>query len=301
MAIKGAIKNSVVRSAVGILTDWEQPNAGGGGGGEDGRDETIFDLTTITAAAASVSSSVNTTQASMYQVFMKPDGTKVFVSGSGASKVSAWPLPTPYDVSTLGTLQETGTLDAVGDGRGMWISPDGVYLFFGTDLVTRRYEMSTPWDPSTAGSAQQSLDMSNELTSDFQTICFNYTGTRFFVTELGAVDTIFQYNLSTPWDLETAVYSKSLDLATLTGEGGIRGAVLAENGRQLFAIGGSGQINEVLLPTIDDLGSATLGDQEAYTMTGSGHVPMGLSLTHVLIGSGITTDLLQTHAWGPHS
>lgn len=299
MAIKGAIKSAIASTVAGVLTDPKPPFSSGGGDEATG---TTYDITTLTATRTSISASLVALQSGMHQVFMKPDGTRVYLSGNNGSLVAQANLSTPFDLTTLAGAGNTGALYPAGAGGGMHISPDGTKLMFAREVSVGEYTLSTPWDVTSVGSQLSSFTPSE--TADIQTISFNYAGTRMFLTQLGSSDTVWQYTLSTPWDLSTASYdSVSLNLATLTGNANVRGAHLAANGFQLYVIAPNGTISTINLPTKDTLTGGTLGDTGAYTGSGPGsssHCGLGFSDSHILIGMGPADDTLQMHAWGPH-
>ncbi len=68
-----------------------------------------------------------------------------------------------------------------------------------------QYTLSTPWDVSTAVYAEKSKDVGYEDTSPYG-VTFSPDGTKMYI--VGDInDTVFQYSLSTPWDVSIAVYA----------------------------------------------------------------------------------------------
>lgn len=128
----------------------------------------------------------------------KPDGAKLFVSGSGF--LQEYSLSTAWDISTATHSQTT----AVGV-RGLAFKPDGTALLTAsrslTDTVTKR-DLSVAWDISSASVSQQfSASVFAEdlfLSSD---------GSLLFLVA-GGPD-IYKYVLSTPWDIATATLAQT--------------------------------------------------------------------------------------------
>jgi hypothetical protein len=118
----------------------------------------------------------------------------------------------------------------------MAFKPDGTALYIlqatGTDSM-KEYAVGTPWDLSTAtATGIKSFSVETEVPSS-KGFVFNSTGTSLFVASASA---IFQYNLSTAWDISTAAYaSKSLSCAAQ--ETGITGVTMNSLGNYVYING----------------------------------------------------------------
>ena len=290
MAIKGAIKAAVVRTLPGVLTDWEQPNAGGGGGGFV---PTPWDISGFVTAVDSESASWNALQSNAYGSFMNPDGTVIYVSGSGGSTVTQIPLGTAWDLSTLnqGAATSTAALFTAGVGRTMHINPTGTHLYFARDSLIGRWVMSTPWDVTSIGSLQSSFNPA-EFTTDVLSFALNASGTKLWMLRR-ADDNIYEYTLSTALDLSTATLTYTFAAGTFLSDTGLLEVFVNSGGSQMFIVGSAGKIYDVRFSAQDTLASgASLETTVTYTagnaglfVAQSGHV--------VLIGGG-TFD----KAWG---
>ena len=144
------------------------------------------------------------------------DGTKMYVlKASGTPSVYQYSLSTPYDAST-GSYDSVSfavnTQDAA--PNGILFKPDGTKMYMTGALNTSvfQYSLSTAWDLSTASydsksfntSSQAPVPVSAHITSN---------GTKMFVVCV-TNDTVYQYTLSTAWDVSTASYdSKSFSVA----------------------------------------------------------------------------------------
>jgi DNA-binding beta-propeller fold protein YncE len=92
---------------------------------------TAWDISTATSDSTSAD-----TDYSPRHVYLKPDGTKIFITDSSADTLKQYDLSTPYvitgvdnttpDSSFVTTTQETAPY-------AMFISPDGAYLYVGGD------------------------------------------------------------------------------------------------------------------------------------------------------------------------
>lgn len=142
-------------------------------------------------------------------LFMKPDGTKIFLIGTTLDQIRQATLSTPYDITTMGTI--TGQAMTVGltmsTPQSLSISPDGTKLFVlntATDTIYS-YTLSTPWDVQTLTyDTKTFVTTTQEATPN--SFYVKPDGTKFWVVG-GTADTIFEYTMSTAWDLATAAYA----------------------------------------------------------------------------------------------
>lgn len=122
-------------------------------------------------------------------------------------------LSIPFDLSSAGGI--VASISVAGDItsiRSMHASEDGLNFYPSQDGDVVWFELSTAWDLSTA--VKRSVFNSDEISSGGWGVTMDASGTRLFMGVF-STHTIYQYNLSTRWDVSTAVYSgKTL---TLTG------------------------------------------------------------------------------------
>ena len=171
------------------------------------------------ASYDSVSFSVAGQDTIPVSLFFGAAGEKLFVLGNSNDAIFQYSLSSAYDLSTASydnvsfsvSSQETAVscLSFSQDGTLMYISGSG------TDSVFQ-YTLSTAWDLSTASYASKSFSGSSQDTAIIG-MSFSASGDTMYLSG-GANDTIFQYSLSTPWDISTASYaSKSYSASALDG------------------------------------------------------------------------------------
>ena len=98
---------------------------------------------------------------------------------------------------------------------GLFFKPDGtaMYVVGEVNATVYQYTLSTAWDVSSASYASKSASVSTQETSP-EGLFFKDDGTAMYVVGL-TNDTVYQYTLSTAWDVSTASYaSKSFSVAT---------------------------------------------------------------------------------------
>jgi 6-phosphogluconolactonase (cycloisomerase 2 family) len=166
---------------------------------------TAWDVSTATYD--SISFLITSQDTAVYSVAFKSDGTKMFVLGTTNDRVYQYTLSTPWDVSTA-TYDTVSFLVSGQDTFPISVTfkPDGTKMYvlgYITDTVFQ-YTLSTAWDVSTATYDTVSFSVNAQDAVPYSVV-FSTDGTKMFV--LGTTnDTVFQYTLSTPWDVSTATY-----------------------------------------------------------------------------------------------
>lgn len=141
------------------------------------------------------------------KVQFKDDGTKMYVLSQTNNAIYQYSLSTAWDVSTVTydsvsfsvSGQDTST-------RGMFFGNGGTKLYTsgatGDDI--NEYTLSTAWNLSTASFVQNFSVASQDV--DPAAVFIGNNGSTMYVVG-GPTNTIYQYTLSTPWDISTASYA----------------------------------------------------------------------------------------------
>ena len=143
----------------------------------------------------------------------KPDGTKLYVMDVVQDRVREYDLSTPWDMSTISFRASLGV--AAGGSSDlqyyMHFKPDGTRLYTvdQTSSSVRQWDLSTAWeiDSGTFGAAF-SVASQDTVPRD---LFFRPDGKKMYVG--GAVtDIMYEYDLSTAWDVTTATLLQSFDV-----------------------------------------------------------------------------------------
>ena len=164
---------------------------------------------------------------------INPNGTKVHVVGDTNDRIVQFTLSTPFDLTT-GTNDNVyfDTTAKETTPRATKFSNDGLTMFvagYDSDKV-HQYSLSSAFDLSSTPTFVYSLTPS--ASNNPEGMCFNEDGSRFFLLQAGN-DTVYQYNLSTPFDLSTAVYS-NLSFYTGSQTTNPTAIVFNNNGSKMF-------------------------------------------------------------------
>ena len=140
----------------------------------------------------------------------KPDGTKAYLLDRDSIYVKELNLSTPWLLSTATGITDTVYIGGYESYNMMLdFSADGTKMYtggFGSKRCTQ-WNMSTAWDISTASYSGNNFDLAAGTTSnDPNSFVFSADGTKLYLSCSGR-DKIFQYDLTTPWDVGTASYS----------------------------------------------------------------------------------------------
>jgi DNA-binding beta-propeller fold protein YncE len=206
----------------------------------DQTDDTIYQYTLSTAwdistgSYASKSLSVASEETNPLGLAFSSDGTKAYVVGSTNDTIYQYTLSTAWDISTGSyaskslsvTSEETNPM-------ALSFSSDGTkaYVVGTTNDTIYQYTLSTAWDISTGSYASKSLSVAAQETGPFS-LAFSSDGTKAYIA--GAVNsTIYQYTLSTAWDVSTGSYaSKSLSVT----DSAYSGLAFSSDGTKVFGI-----------------------------------------------------------------
>ena len=226
-------------------------------------------------------------EATPYGIYVKPDGTKFYVTGPTGDDVNEYNMSTPYDVSTATYVQNFSVSAQETSPQGVEFKPDGTKMYVignvGDDV--NEYDLSTPWDISTA-SYNQNFSVSARESGPTE-VRFKSDGTKMFVTGYTG-DDVNEYSLSTPWDVSTASYVTN---TSSTGDTGQYGLTFATDGTKMYTCGTTlDYIKEWNLSTPWDLSTAVFYQNSGDLMTN----PYSLFLSNTNATGVATTSISGT-------
>ena len=182
---------------------------------------------------------------------------------------------------------------------GLQFSPDGLNMYFCNDETNHlfQYSLSKAWDVST-GVYSKTFNASNQVTDSADGLQFSSDGTKMYI--LGQGDRkIFQYSLSTAWDISTASYTSKYFL--VSGYSDPRGIFLSSDGLKLYLSDNySGSISRFSLSTAWDISTASYLN-DSY-VAGGGTIdlqfsPDGTNLYTMAGGTKVIYQYILSTAW----
>ncbi len=204
-----------------------------------------------------VSKNVNSQDINPYGVAFNSDGSKMYIVGYTNKTVFQYTLSTPWNVSTATydsisknvSSQDDAPLDVAfnSDGSKMYIVGSGNKTVF-------QYTLSTPWNVSTA-TYDTSKSVSSQESSPYG-VAFNSDGSKMYIVG-GGNDTVFQYTLSTPWNVSTATYD-TVSKSVSSQEGTPRSVAFNSDGSKMYIVGYSNKtVYQYTLSTPWNVSTAT--------------------------------------------
>lgn len=242
--------------------------------------------------------SVNSEDGTPAGLTFSSDGTKAYVVGFSTGAVYQYTLSTAWDAST-GTYASK-SLDTTSEDIAPFsveFAPDGdiCYVTGNTSDAVYQYTLSTAWDISTASYASKSMDISSEAPTPVG-ISLSSDGTKAYVIGTTA-NKIFQYTLSTAWDISTGSYSGK-SLTTTSQATSPAGLDFSPNGDIVF-IGdfASDAVYQYTLSTAWDISTASYGGGTGSVSTQETDI-RGLSIKPdgtTLFICGLATDNVRQY------
>ncbi|MEM4663219.1 MAG: YncE family protein, partial [Candidatus Diapherotrites archaeon] len=191
----------------------------------------------------------------LQSVFFSSDGTKMYILGDSSDRVYQYSLSTAWDISTASYDKNfyVGSRDT--SPRGLFFSPDGTKMYILGDYRDRvyQYSLSTAWDISTA-SYDKNFYVGSQDTSP-RGLFFSPDGTKMYI--LGdSSDRVYQYSLSTAWDISTASYDKNFYVGSQDTYP--RGLFFSPDGTKMYILGDySDRVYQYSLSTAWDISTAS--------------------------------------------
>jgi hypothetical protein len=202
-------------------------------------------------------------------LFIGSAGTKMYVNGSSGDDVNEYTLGTAWDITTATFVTVFSTAAQDSAPSDLFFTPDGLsmYVVGDTNNTVFQYTLGTAWSVATAAYASKSFSVATQETNPTG-LWFKSDGTAMYVVG-AATDTIFQYTISTAWDVSTASYS-GISYSVAAQESAPQQVNLSADGLKMWVLGTTGDdIWEYDLGTAWDVSTATpvnnfyVGFQEA--------------------------------------
>ena len=168
-----------------------------------------------------------------------PDGSTLYISANTGDAVYRYTFGTAFDVSTLGSgtsMFSTSSVDTQPDKCKFNSNGTKFFLLGRNNKRIYEYAVSTAYDLSSASYSNNSLLLSGQAAAPLG-FNFNSDGTKLFVSD-NTTDTIFQYNLSTAYDITSASYS-NISFSVAGQDSTPSGIDFNSTGSKLFILGNS--------------------------------------------------------------
>ena len=207
---------------------------------------TAFDVSTATYTSKNISIANTSTSGpgdtAPTDVKFHPEGHTMYIVGTVRDRVYQYSLSKAWDVSTATYASKTvlvSSQDTAPQSVEFGDNGSKMYILGSNSDQIHQYTLSTPWDVSTATYASKFLSVATQENSPLAMV-FGNDGKQVLVVG-STTDTVYQYTLSTAWDISTATYdNKSLNVGSR--ESAPHGLALSIDQTKLFVVGTSTDI-----------------------------------------------------------
>ena len=243
-----------------------------GSNGDDVNEYTLSVGFDVSTASFVDSFSVSAQDGSPYGLAFNSSGTKMFIVGLANDTVYQYTLSTGFDVSTASYDSLSFSVAAQDTApNAIAFNSDGTKMFIvgATNDSVYEYTLSTAFNISTA-SFVDSFSLTSQGTGA-QDLFFNADGTKMFVADL-AEDAIFEYTLTTGFDISTASYANN-SFSVAAQEPSVRSIAFSSDGTKMFVTGNNSnavsqyttlsytnQMDKTQLDAVTDPNHIALGD-----------------------------------------
>lgn len=196
-----------------------------------------YTLTTawdVSTASSTASFSVGTQDGSPVDLYFRADGRRMYVVGQANDSVYQYSLSTAWSVASASYDAAYSVTTEETSPSGVFFSPDGLSMYVNGPISDKvfQYTLTTAWSVTTA-SLTTSFSVASQETNS-SSLCFSLDGTRMFV--LGTTQKAVQYyNLSTAWNVSTAVFVNSFSVSTQEATPG--GVYIKPDGSKMYIVG----------------------------------------------------------------
>ena len=207
----------------------------------DDADDKVFEYNLIiawdvtSAVFSTASPNFSAQETSVRGLFFKPDGLTMYISGNYLSgRVHQYTLSTAWDVASATYTSRFTTGSEETRPEGLFFKPDGtkMYLMGSVSDNVLEYNLGTAWNVTTAVYSQAFSISAQE--GGPHNVSLNTTGTKMYV--LGdSGKAVFEYTLSTAWNVTTATYVHSFSVGGQ--ENSPSGMFIRADGCRMFVIG----------------------------------------------------------------
>jgi len=175
---------------------------------------TAWDSSTATYSAPTTGSTAVLYASVPVSVSYSADGTKVYEFYGATDTLYEYPLSTAWELSSKGTLTTSFTITQDSSPNSHFFKPDGTAFYVagsGSDRIYK-YTLSTAWDLSTASYSHYGAVGGNGATNPNDAHVTD-NGTKLYVVNWSD-NKIYQYSLSTAWDVNTLSFTQAVSIPT---------------------------------------------------------------------------------------
>jgi len=230
---------------------------------------TAWDI--YTASVAGVKD-MTASYAGITGIYFTSDGLKMALCDYTTVQMAGFTLTTPWDITTITYATAHAQAEDTAP-TALYMKEDGskAYMLGKTNDKIYEYNLTTPWDFHTTVYYQYfSLSAQD---GQMEGLSFNSTGTKMYTCG-GVNEKVYEYNLSTAWDVTSLVYSQSFSISGQDTDP--QGIYISPTGEHLYLSGNTsnrvfqysiGATKSITLPSsvVGTIGALKTDDRVIYT------------------------------------
>jgi len=159
------------------------------------------------------------------------DGSKMFMTGIATSLVYEYDLPLPFDVTSAVYNSVSYYPGSIGQPQALTFNNDGTKMYVVGTSTVYQYSLTTGFDLSTASYDSVSFAAASQ-DSAIESVKFNSDGTKMYLAGT-ANNSVYQYSLSTAFDLSTTSYD-SVSYPTAPQGSAPNGLAFSSDGTKMY-------------------------------------------------------------------
>lgn len=274
---------------------------------------TAWDITTAGALEADRSHGADQNQPTglKFSLGGAVDGQYYYFIGTAPDVVNQFELGTPWDFSGTETfITSLNVATETGNPEDLAFKSNGTKLYVLGSGIVFQYALTTPWFVNSVGSPKVETSFSVVAQDSVMAgLTFNADGTKMYTTG-DTNDSVYEYDLSTPWEVDTASFLCSFSVSA--DEADPTAIYWQDDGTNFFITGTQSDsiiqykaantsafseffvaVGGTVIETSDDSGETWTTQTTPMGITGLNDVAYDGSGTWVAVGSGgeiITSD-----------
>jgi len=233
-------------------------------------------------------------------IYLKSDGTKLYVMSNDDDNVRQYTLGTAYDLTSATDDGAYSVATQEAGPQGLTFNDDGdkMYVVGAVNKVVYEYDITTAWDiTGTVTYNSNSHDVSAQVTSGIA-LFLGDSGTKLFASYYSD---IHRYTLSTPDDITSAGYDTGQSFTFTEDAGNEWGTWFKPDGTELYVCNGGTEVQQYTLGTAWDLttaaftppiladGDVTVAPTISATAISSPHADGDVTVTPTISATGRLT------------
>jgi hypothetical protein len=161
----------------------------------------------ISSSGYTQAANVAATVVSPRAIFFRPEGNSVFVLDGQRQRIQQYRVSSNFTYTGLTSTFVSGNVLA--NQSGLHFNNDGTKVFvISNDSNVRQYSLNVAWTANSINIASNiAFSVSAQANSGGKSVTFNNDGTKMYIGVSGAERKVYQYSLSSPWDISTTTYS----------------------------------------------------------------------------------------------